>query len=139
VSTDVPADGRLDNVAAKLVVRGLFVRVPIDVPLSPDDPDADSIWVHNPASGQYAQIGYVSSGLGSGDACLELTYQTAPDEDPDGAQMADRVDRLLSAGPSEPPARAAVDSARAGPKPTDRGERQSDDDNTALAITARDN
>ena len=120
MSTDVPADGRLDNVAAKLVVRGLYVRVPIDVPLSPDDPDADSIWVHNPASGQYAQVSYVSSGLNSGNPCLELTYQTAPDEDPDGAHMADRVVRLLSAGPGKPPARAGLDTARAGPERENR-------------------
>jgi hypothetical protein len=99
VSNDAVVNGRLDEVAAKLVIRGLHVRVPVDRPLSPDDPDADSIWVHNPASGQYAQVSYVSSGLGSGDACLELTYQTALDEDPDGAEMADRVVRLLSAAP----------------------------------------
>jgi len=35
------------------------------------------------------------------------------------------------------PARAAVDSTRAGPKPADRAERQSDDGNVALASTAR--
>jgi hypothetical protein len=120
MSTDVPADRRLDNVAAKLAVRGLHVRVPINVRLSPDDPDADSIWVHNPASGQYAQVSYVSSGLSSGDACLELTYQTAPDEDPDGAHMTDCVVRLLSAGPGKPPARAGLDTARAGPERENR-------------------
>jgi len=35
------------------------------------------------------------------------------------------------------PARTAVDSARAGPKPTDRAERQSDDGNVALADSTR--
>jgi hypothetical protein len=120
VSTDVPADRRLDNVTAKLVVSGLHLRVPIDKPLSPDDPDAGSIWVNNPASGQFAQVSYVSSGLSSSDACLELTYQTAPDEDPDGAHMADRVVRLLSAGPGKPPARAGLDTARAGPERENR-------------------
>jgi hypothetical protein len=99
MGNDAPADERLNNVAAKLVIRGLHVQVPIDAPLSPDHPDADSIWVHSPASGQYAQVSYVNSGLSSGDACLELTYQTAPDEDPDGAYMADRVVRLLSTAP----------------------------------------
>jgi len=122
VSNDTSADKRLDNVAAKLVIRGLHVRIPIDKPLSPDDPDADSIWIHNPASEQYAQVSYVSAGLGSGDACLELTYQTALDEDPEGAHMADRVVRLLSAAPIpdekdiKPPARAGLDTARAGPE-----------------------
>jgi hypothetical protein len=98
MGNDAMVNGRLDEVAAKLIIRGLHVRVPVDVPLSPDNPDANSIWVHNPASGKYAQVSYVSSGLDSGGACLELTYQTAPDEDPDGAEMADRVVRLLSAG-----------------------------------------
>jgi hypothetical protein len=116
VSNDAAADDRLDKVAAKLVNRGLHVRIPVDKPLSPGDPDADTILVRNPASGQCAQVSYVSSGLTSGDACLELTYQTAPDEDPDGAHMADRVVRLLSAGPSKPPARAGLDTARAGPE-----------------------
>jgi hypothetical protein len=97
VSNDAAADDRLDKVAAKLVNRGLHVRIPVDKPLSPGDPDADTILVRNPASGQCAQVSYVSSGLTSGDACLELTYQTTPDEDPDGADMADRVVRLLSA------------------------------------------
>jgi hypothetical protein len=101
MSNGPAADDRLDKVAATLVIRGLHVR--IDKPLSPDDPDADSILVHNPASGQYAQVTYVSSGLSSGDACLELTYQTAPDEDPDGAHMSDRVVRLLSAAPTGEP------------------------------------
>ena len=116
MSNDAPTDKRLGNVAAKLVIGGLHVRMPIDAPLSPDDPDADSIWVHNPASGQYAQVRYVSSGLSSGGACLELIYQTALDEDPDGTHMTDRVVRLLSAGPIETPTRAAMDSTRAGPK-----------------------
>ena len=35
------------------------------------------------------------------------------------------------------PARAAVDSARAGPEAANRAERQTDDDNAALADTAR--
>ncbi len=35
------------------------------------------------------------------------------------------------------PARVAVDSARAGPNPADRAERQSDDGNVALADSAR--
>lgn len=103
MSNDPAADGRLDKVAATLVIRGLHVRIPVDTPLSPDDPDADSILVHNPVSGQYAQVTYVSSGLSSGDACLELTYQTAPDEDPDGVHMADRVVRLLSAASTGEP------------------------------------
>ena len=38
---------------------------------------------------------------------------------------------------SKPPARAAVDSARAGPEATNRAERQSDDGKVALADTAR--
>jgi len=98
VSNDAPADDRLDNVAAELIGRGLHVNIPIDKPLSPGDPDADSIWVRNPANEQYAQVSYVSSGLGSADVFpLELTYQTAADEDPDGAHMAERVVRLLSA------------------------------------------
>jgi hypothetical protein len=97
MSNDAPADGRLDKVAAKLVIRGLHVNIPVDRPLSPGDPDADFIWVHDPASGQYAQVSYVSSGPGSGDVLLELTYRTTPDKDPDGADMADRVVRLLSA------------------------------------------
>ena len=99
MSNDASADGRLDKVAAKLVIRGLHVRIPLHEPLSPDNPDADTIWVHNPASGQYAAVTYVSSGPGSGDVFLELTYRTALDKDPDGADMADRVARLLSANP----------------------------------------
>jgi hypothetical protein len=100
VSKDAPADERLDKIAAELIGRGLHVNIPVDKPLSPGDPDADFIWVHNPASGQYAQVSYVSSGPGSGDAfLLELAFRTAPDKDPDGAQMADRVARLLSAVP----------------------------------------
>jgi hypothetical protein len=97
VNNDAPTDERRDQVAAELIGRGLYVRVPIDGPLSPDDPDADSILIHNPLSGQYAQVSYVSSGPDAGDVVLELTYQTAPAEDPDGAHMAERVVRLLSA------------------------------------------
>ena len=97
VNNDASADEWLDKVAAELISRGLHVRIPIDDPLSPDDPDADSILIHNPASGQYAEVRYVISGPGAGDFALELTYRTAPSEDPDGAQMADRVVRLLSA------------------------------------------
>jgi hypothetical protein len=97
VNNDVRADDRLDKVAAELIGRGLHVRVAIEGDLSPDDPDADSILIHNPVSGQYAQVGYVSSGPDVGDVVLELTYQTAQAEDPDGAHMAGRVARLLSA------------------------------------------
>ena len=97
MNNDAPADERLDKVAAELISRGLHVRVAIDGDLSPDDPDADSILVHNPVSGQYAEVSYVSSGPGAGDVVLELTYQTAPAEDPDGAHMAGRIVRLLSA------------------------------------------
>lgn len=50
MSNDAPADDRLDNVAAELIGRGLHVNIPIDKPLSPGDPDADSIWVRNPAN-----------------------------------------------------------------------------------------
>ena len=96
---DASADERLDQVAAELISRGLHVNIPVDKPLSPGDPDADFIWVHNPASGQYAQVSYVSSGPCPADVFLELTYRTAPDKDPDGAHMADRVARLLSAAP----------------------------------------
>ncbi len=99
MSNDTPADERLDKVAAELTSRGLHVNIPIDKPLSPGDPDADFIWVRNPASGQYAQVSYVSSGPHSADVFLELTYRTAPDKDPDGAHMADQVARLLSAIP----------------------------------------
>ncbi len=98
MSNDPAADERLDKVAGKLITQGLHVRVPIDGPLSPGDPDADSIWVHNPASGQYAQISYAGPD-GNGDFCLELTYRTDPDQDPDGAHMTERVVRLLSASP----------------------------------------
>jgi hypothetical protein len=104
MSEDVPADERLDKVAAELIGRGLHVNIPVDKPLSPGDPDADFIWVRNPASGQYAQISYVSSGPRPADFCLELTYRTGADKDPDGAQMADRVALLLSAAPIPGPA-----------------------------------
>ncbi len=97
-SNDAPADDRLEKVAAELISRGLHVNIPVDKILSPGDPDTDFIWVRNPASGQYAQVSYVSSGPRAGDVFLELTYQTAPDKDPDGVHMADRVVLLLSAG-----------------------------------------
>ena len=99
VSKDAPADERLDKVAAELISRGLHVNIPVDKPLSPGNPDADFIWVHNPATGQYAQVSYVNSGPRSIDIFLELTYRTAPDKDPDGAHIADRVALLLSAAP----------------------------------------
>jgi hypothetical protein len=99
VNNAAPTDQRLDKVAAELIRYGLNVRTPIDGPLSPGDPDADSISVYNPVSGQYAEVRYVSSGRGAGDVVLELTYQTAPAEDPDGVHMADRAIRLLSAAP----------------------------------------
>ncbi|HEY6314124.1 MAG TPA: hypothetical protein VIY52_25460 [Streptosporangiaceae bacterium] len=104
MSNHAPADERLDKVAAELISRGLHVNIPVDKPLSPGDPDADFIWVHNPASGQYAQVSYVSSGSHPADVFLELTYRTAPDEDPDGAHMADRVVLLLFAAPISSPA-----------------------------------
>ena len=98
VSNDAAADDRLDNVAANLMSHGLHVNIPIDEPLSPCDPD-DCIGVYDPASGQYAEVGYVSSGRDSGEVFLELTYRTAPDKDPDGTHMADGVVRLLSTAP----------------------------------------
>jgi len=104
VSEDAPADERLDKVAAELISRGLHVNIPADKPLSPGDPDADFIWVRNPASGQYAQVSYVSSGPRPADVFLELTYRTAADKDPGGAHMADRVVLLLSAAPAPSPA-----------------------------------
>jgi hypothetical protein len=103
VGEDAPAEERLDKVAAELISRGLHVNIPIDKPLSPGDPDADFIWVANPASGQYAQVSYVSSGPRPADIFLELTYRTATDKDPDGAHMADRVVWLLSAAPGTQP------------------------------------
>lgn len=99
VSNDATADDTLDKVAVNLMRHGLHVNIPIDKPLSPRDPDADSILVRNPASGQIAEIGYVSSGRNSGEVFLELTYRTAPDKDPDGTHMAEGVVRLLSAAP----------------------------------------
>ncbi len=99
VSMDAAADERLDKVAADLISRGLHVNIPVDEPLSPGNPDADFIWVRNPANGQYAQVSYAISGSRSADVFLELTYRTAPDKDSDGAHMADRIARLLSAGP----------------------------------------
>lgn len=96
MSNDAVADDRLDQVAANLMSHGLHVNIPIDKPLSPYDPDADSIGVCNPANGRYARVGYVSSGRNCGGVFLELTYQTAPDGDPDGAHIADGVVRLLS-------------------------------------------
>lgn len=104
MSTDAPADERLDKIAAELISRGLHVNIPVEKPLSPGDPEADFIWVANPASGQYAQISYVSSAPHSADFCLELTYRTAPDEDPDGTHMAGRAARLLSVDPIPGPA-----------------------------------
>jgi hypothetical protein len=103
VSEDALTDERLDKVAAELISRGLHVNIPVGKPLSPGDPDADFIWVRNPASGQYAQVSYVSSGPRPADVFLELTYRTAADKDPDGAHMADRVARLLSDAPDTQP------------------------------------
>ena len=82
------ADDRLGNAAANLMSHGLHVNIPIDEPLSPCDPD-HCIGVYDPASGQYAEVGYVSSGRDSGEVFLQPTYRTAPDKDPDGTHMAD--------------------------------------------------
>jgi hypothetical protein len=98
VSNDATSDDRLDKVAANLMSHGLHVNIPIDAPLSPCDPGADSIGARNPANGRCAKVGYVSSGRNCGEVFLELTYQTAPDGDPDGTHMVDGVVRLLSTG-----------------------------------------
>ncbi len=99
VSNDAAANERLDKVAAELISRGLHENIPVGKPLSPGDPDADFIWVRSPRQRTIRQVSYVSSGPRSADIFLELTYRTAPDKDPDGAHMADRVTWLPSAAP----------------------------------------
>lgn len=103
MSNDATADDILDKVTTNLLNHGLHVNIPIDVPFSPYDPEADCILVRNPVSGQYAKVGYVSSRDNSDEVFLELTYRTAPDKDPDGIHIADGVVRLLSPGGPAPP------------------------------------